>query len=94
MDAPEDPPEDPPIIEIPSDDEDDDMEPEPEPEPCTDPDLELGHTGWLKAEEEEFGEDPGAEEDFEEDLEEILFDDGDWDVDSDASSMITIEHID
>ncbi|GMN64587.1 hypothetical protein TIFTF001_033655 [Ficus carica] len=30
-------------------------------------------------------------EDFEDDPEEILFDDGDWDVDSDASSVVTIE---
>ncbi|GMN36777.1 hypothetical protein TIFTF001_042506 [Ficus carica] len=33
-------------------------------------------------------------EDFEDDPEEIIFDNGDWDVDSDASSVVTIEQID
>lgn len=33
-------------------------------------------------------------EDMEDDPDEILFDDGDWDVDSDASSMIATEFID
>ncbi|GMN65003.1 hypothetical protein TIFTF001_034086 [Ficus carica] len=39
-------------------------------------------------------EHPPDIKDFEDDPEEILFDDGDWDVDSDASSVITIELID
>ena len=33
-------------------------------------------------------------EDFEGDPEEILFDDEDWEADSDASSMVTIKYID
>ena len=69
------------------------MEPEPEPEPEPDLDPKLEHAGWLK-DEEELGDAPEEMEDFEEDPEEILFDDGDWDVDSDASSVVTIEHID
>ncbi|GMN33957.1 hypothetical protein TIFTF001_041974 [Ficus carica] len=44
---------------------------------------EPGYGGWL---------DKIVE--FEDDPEEILFDDGDWDVDSDASSVVTIEYID
>ncbi|GMN23478.1 hypothetical protein TIFTF001_049086 [Ficus carica] len=67
------------------------MEPEPEPEPDLDPELE--HAGWLE-DDEDFGDDPEEVEGFEKDPEEILFDDGDWDVDSDASSVVTIEHID
>ncbi|GMN55704.1 hypothetical protein TIFTF001_024826 [Ficus carica] len=42
-----------------------------------------GYGGWI---------DEGDE--FEDDPEEILYDDGDWDADSDASSVITIEYID
>ncbi|GMN30047.1 hypothetical protein TIFTF001_044408 [Ficus carica] len=44
---------------------------------------EPGYGGWLDEADE-----------FEDDLEEILFDDGDWDVDSDTSSVVTIESID
>ncbi|GMN51161.1 hypothetical protein TIFTF001_020311 [Ficus carica] len=43
---------------------------------------EPGYGGWL----DEIDE-------FEDNPEEILFDDGDWDVDSDASSVVTIEYI-
>ena len=45
---------------------------------------EPGYEGWLDEEMEDFEDDP----------EEILFDDGDWDVDSDTSSVVTIEYID
>ncbi|GMN65166.1 hypothetical protein TIFTF001_034239 [Ficus carica] len=44
------------------------------------PEYEPGYEGWL---------DNGDE--FEDDPEEILFDDGDWDADSNASSVVTIE---
>ncbi|GMN62988.1 hypothetical protein TIFTF001_032055 [Ficus carica] len=47
--------------------------------------------------EEEWEEFEGIEvdmEDFEDDLGEILFNNGDWDVDSDASSVVTIEYMD
>ncbi|GMN20596.1 hypothetical protein TIFTF001_047138 [Ficus carica] len=44
---------------------------------------ESEHAGWIE-----------DEEDFDDDPEEILFDDRDWDVDSDTSSVVTIEHID
>ncbi|GMN68211.1 hypothetical protein TIFTF001_037288 [Ficus carica] len=44
---------------------------------------EPGYGGWL---------DEG--DDFEDDPEEVLYDYGDWDADSDASSVVTIEHID
>ncbi|GMN20946.1 hypothetical protein TIFTF001_043206 [Ficus carica] len=48
------------------------------------PEHEPGYGGWL---------DEGDE--FEDDLEEILYDDGDWDTDSDFdASVITIEYID
>ena len=33
-------------------------------------------------------------DDLDDDPEEILYDDGDWDTDSDASSVITMEYID
>ncbi|GMN71644.1 hypothetical protein TIFTF001_051864 [Ficus carica] len=44
---------------------------------------ELEHASWLE-----------YEEDFEDDPEEILFHDGDWEADSDAFSVVTIEYID
>ncbi|GMN69468.1 hypothetical protein TIFTF001_038517 [Ficus carica] len=47
------------------------------------PEPELEHAGWLE-----------DEEDFEDDPEKILFHDGDWEADSDASSVVTIEYID
>ncbi|GMN33052.1 hypothetical protein TIFTF001_048242 [Ficus carica] len=48
------------------------------------PEHEPGYGGWL---------DEGDE--FEDDPEEILYDDGDWDADSDSdASLITIEYID
>ncbi|GMN59402.1 hypothetical protein TIFTF001_028498 [Ficus carica] len=47
------------------------------------PEYEPGYGGWI---------DEGDE--FEDDPDEILYDDGDWDADSDASSVVTIEYID
>ncbi|GMN23448.1 hypothetical protein TIFTF001_043684 [Ficus carica] len=47
------------------------------------PEYEPEYGGWI---------DKGDE--FEDDPEEILFDDGDWDADSDDSSVVTIEYID
>ncbi|GMN19905.1 hypothetical protein TIFTF001_045255 [Ficus carica] len=47
------------------------------------PEYEPGYGGWI---------DEGDE--FEDDPEEILFDDGDWEADSDVSSVVTIEYID
>ncbi|GMN69426.1 hypothetical protein TIFTF001_038476 [Ficus carica] len=47
------------------------------------PEPEPEHAGWLE-----------DEEDFEDDPEEILFQDRDWEADSDASSVVTIEYID
>ena len=67
------------MIDIPSDEE------EPEPE--------LEHAGWLE-DEEDLDEGLEEMEDFEDDPEEILFHDGDWKADSDASSVVTIEYID
>ncbi|GMN54027.1 hypothetical protein TIFTF001_023159 [Ficus carica] len=78
MAAPEDQPEHPPIIIIDSDDDEEDVEDEVEEQ-------------W---EEQEQGVWEEEIEDFEDDPEEILFNDGDWDVDSDASSVVTIEQID
>ncbi|GMN59388.1 hypothetical protein TIFTF001_028467 [Ficus carica] len=78
MAAPEDQPEHPPVIIIDSDDDEEDVEEEIEEQ-------------W---EEQEQGVWEEEIEDFVDDPEEILFDDGDWDVDSDASSVITIEQID
>ncbi|GMN68770.1 hypothetical protein TIFTF001_037821 [Ficus carica] len=80
--APKDQPEDPPVNVIDGDDEKEELEEEVE-EQWAEPELEQEHGGWA----EEI-------EDFEDDPEEILFDDGDWDVDSDASSVITSEHLD
>ncbi|GMN64277.1 hypothetical protein TIFTF001_033346 [Ficus carica] len=87
-------------FEVEADDQDaaDDMDaPEDQPEDPTiidissddeddgeEPDHEPGYGGWL---------DEGDE--FEDDPEEILYDDGDWDADSDSdASVITIEYID
>ena len=56
---------------------------EEEDEEDMEPEPEPEHAGWLE-----------DEEDFEDDPEEILFDDGDWEADSDASSVVTIEYID
>ncbi|GMN20468.1 hypothetical protein TIFTF001_045340 [Ficus carica] len=80
-------------IEADDSDTDDDMD-QPEDPPIIDissddeddreePEYEPGYGGWI---------DEGDE--FEDDLEEFLFDDGDWDADSDASSVVTIEYID
>ncbi|GMN44732.1 hypothetical protein TIFTF001_013926 [Ficus carica] len=41
------------------------------------------HAGWIE-----------DEEDFDDDPEEILFDNGNWEADSDASLVVTIEYID
>ncbi|GMN34009.1 hypothetical protein TIFTF001_046766 [Ficus carica] len=59
----------------------DDEEHEPEQE--DEEDQELQHAGWLE-----------EEKDFEDDPEEMLFHDGDWEADSDASSVVTDEFID
>ncbi|GMN46163.1 hypothetical protein TIFTF001_015342 [Ficus carica] len=80
-------------IEADDPDTDDDMD-APEDPPIIDissddeddgeePEYEPGYGGWI---------DEGDE--FEDDPEEILFDDGDWDANSDASSVVTIEYID
>ncbi|GMN65134.1 hypothetical protein TIFTF001_034213 [Ficus carica] len=78
MAALEDQPEDPLVIIIDSDDDEEEVEEEFEEE-------------W---EEQEQGGWEVDMEDVEDDPYEILFDDGDWDVDSDASSVVTIEYID
>ena len=77
--APDDQPEDPPVIDISSDEE------EPGPE--------LEYVGWLE-DEEDLDEGPEEMEDFEDDPEEILFHDGDWEADSDVSSVVTSDYID
>ncbi|GMN18990.1 hypothetical protein TIFTF001_042795 [Ficus carica] len=76
--APEDQTEHPPVIIIDSDEDEEDVEEEIE-------------EVW---EEQEQGVWEEEIKDFEDDPEEILFDDGDWDVDSDASFVVTIEQID
>ncbi|GMN27760.1 hypothetical protein TIFTF001_044157 [Ficus carica] len=58
----------------------------------------------ISSDDEDDGEEPEYEpgyggridegDEFEDDPEEILFDDGDWDADSDVSSVVTIEYID
>ncbi|GMN63108.1 hypothetical protein TIFTF001_032194 [Ficus carica] len=70
---PEDNPEDPPVIVIESDDEEEDEEDQEQ---------------W-EEQERAIEEDLDDLEEPEEDPEEILFDDGDWDADSDISSDIT-----
>ncbi|GMN69830.1 hypothetical protein TIFTF001_038876 [Ficus carica] len=91
MVIPADPPADPPIVDISSDEEDDVMvipaDPLADPlvivissdEEGDDEDMEsvpeLEQAGWLE-----------DQEDFLDDPEEILFDDGDWEADSDAPS--------
>ncbi|GMN68011.1 hypothetical protein TIFTF001_037066 [Ficus carica] len=91
MVIPADPPADPPIVDISSDEEDDveviPADPPADPlvidissdEEGDDEDMELApeleQAGWLEYQ-EDFGDDP----------EEILFDDGDWEADSDAPS--------
>ncbi|GMN21828.1 hypothetical protein TIFTF001_051157 [Ficus carica] len=91
MVIPADPPADPLIIDISSDEEDDIMVIPADPpadalvidissdeegdDEDMEPEPELEQAGWLE-DQEDFGDDP----------EEILFDDGDWEADSDALS--------